>query len=253
MINKKYKKTISILALLSCFEFAYGFPDPYSYLNYLEDLKTAINTTMELKKQAEQINNQIQMLKWQAQNTATVSNYQWQDIQGIIQKVDEQSQQGQALSYSAQNLDAQFRQKYSNYSESSFGQVNYKQAYQQWNASTLDTLRASMDATQVNASHFQSEHEALMQLKNQGANAKGRLQALQVVSEIGAENVNQLQELKRIMMAQSSAQSAYMASQVSQKSYEEKNLQLITDNIDTKFPKYKDNSQFGTIKESKND
>jgi P-type conjugative transfer protein TrbJ len=248
-----YKKALLGLTIFSCCGLAYAWPDPYSYVNYLQDLKTAINTTNALSKQATQIQNQIEMIKWQKQNSKAITDYQWQNIQGVIQKIDEQSKQGQALSYSAQNLDAQFRQKYPNYSDSSQGQANYQQAYQQWNASTLDTLRSSLDATQVNASHFQSEHEALMQLKNQGASATGRLQALQVVSEISAENVNQLQELKRIMMAQSSAQNAYMAEQVSQKSYEEKNLQMITDHIDTTFPKYKDNSQFGQIQEVQND
>ncbi len=240
------------LLALSSTAFAMGL-DPYSYLNYLQDLKTAINTAKTVSNQATEINNQLSMIQWQKTNSTALTDYQWQDIQGLIQKMDDQSQQGQALSYTAQNIDTKFRQKYPNYCNFTDGQTNYQQAYQQWNASTLDTLRASMDATQSSASHFQSEHEALMQLKNQGATSKGRLQALQVATEISAENVNQLQELKRIMMAQSSAQSAYMAYQVSQTSYQEKNLQTINDNISTNFPAYKNNPKFGKIQGENND
>lgn len=247
----KYPKILLVLFISSAFDAAYAWPDPYSYLNYLEDLKTAVNTTQALQKQAEQIQHQIEMLKWEAKNTSTVNDYQWQNIQGLIGNIDAQSQQGQALSYSAQNLDAQFREKYPNFAGSSYGQMNYQKAYQAWNASTLDTLRGVLNANQISATNFNSEHDALMQLKNQGANVKGRLQALQVVSEISAENVNQLQELKRIMMAQSSAQNSYMAYQVSQKSFQEQNMQSISDHIQTDFPKYQNNSAFGKIGDMK--
>ena len=134
--------------------FAWPVPDPYSYLNYLQDLKTAINTTEALAKQAEQIRNQVQMIQLETKNTASVSDYQWQNIQGLVQRMDAQSQQGQALSYSAQNVDAQFRQKYPDYVGSSSGQMNYEQSYQQWNASTLDTLPSPFNSNPINSTHF---------------------------------------------------------------------------------------------------
>jgi len=96
--------------------------------------------------------------------------------------------------------------------------------------------------------YFQTEQATLHQLELQGKTAQGRMQILQVSSEISAHSVNQLQELKRIVVAQTNAQNAYMAYKVSKESYNEKSLEEIDHAMPTQFPTYKNNPQFGDIR-----
>ena len=227
--------------------YAGGGLSPLDYENYIADNSTALHSAEQLVNQAQQIHNQIQSIQYQAENLGHVSNYQWQNISGLVQHLDSVTQQGQSLSYASSNLDALFKKKYQNYSNSPQGTQNYQQTYKNWNSSTLDTLRSTLDSAGLNASDFQTEQSTLKQLEAQGKTAKGRMQVLQVSSEISAQNVNQLQELKRVVVSQTNAQNTYMAYKVSKDSYKEKSLASLADQAPNQFPKYKNNPKFGEI------
>lgn len=182
----------------------------------------------------------------QATNLGKVSDYQWQNVTQIMNQMSSTMQQGQAVSAQMSNVDQKFRQRYPDYASQSSSQ-NYQQAYQQWNQTTLDTLRNSLSAASIDANNIQSEQDVMNRLQAQGASATGRMQALQVASEIAGENVNQLIQLRGLTMSQMSAQNAYMAYQVSKDSYNEKQLEALVSNTDTQFPDYKNNPHFGAI------
>ncbi len=214
--------------------------------NYAKNLITAANSVRTVENQVTQIRNELQALQFETKNTNTVLNYQWQNITQLTQRLDQSTQQEQALSYSMGDLDSQFRQRYPNYTNTP-GSVNYTDAYHRWNDTTLDTLRHSLSAIGMSASDFQNEETLLSQLSAQGRTATGRMQVLQVSTEIAAENVNQLQELKRIMMTQTNAQNSYLAYQVSKDSYDEQSLEAINSHMDSDFPEYRNNDNFGLI------
>ena len=214
--------------------------DPYAYLNYLQNLKTAINT-------AEQIQNQLKQLQFEVQNTKQVSDYQWRDTLNLLEKMDQATAQGRALSYSASQVDQQFRQSYPNYATSKSTPQNYPQAYQTWNDTSLNTFENSLRASGLEASQLQQEQYYLTQLRRQGQTAQGRMQVLQVSSELAAENVNQLQSLKRLMMAQADSENAYRAYQVSKDSYQEQGLKALTENAKGQFVEYQNNPKLGEI------
>lgn len=220
----------------------------YDPTNYLENAMSASNSVSSLFNQAAQINNQIHSIQYQVKNSGRFNGTQWRSLSGLVQKLDQTTRQGQALSYSASNLDAQFRQKYPDYTNSGYGSTRYSDSYKTWSTTTLDTLRGTLDAAGLSARNFQSEQSTLETLEEQGRSASGRMQMLQVSSEISAENVNQLQELRRVMVNQTDAQNAYMAYKVSKDSYNEKNLGEIESKTESQFPVYKNNSKFGQLK-----
>lgn len=238
------KILIIALGLLPCSTFAFG--DVFSYLNYLQDLRTATNSVTSLANQAQQIQNQIQSIRYQAQNSGHLSNYQYNAITQLMQRMDSITNQGRAISYNASNIDQQFRARYPNYA-SQPNVRNYQSAYQNWNSSTLNTINNSMQSNGMMANNFQHESQLMDQLRNQGKTATGRMQVLQASNEIAAENVNQLQELQRITLSQSNAQNAYMAYRVSKESYREQGLQNIEENTSSDFPAYQNNGNFGPI------
>lgn len=226
---------------------AFAWFDPIEIENYLANNTTAIHSATSLLNQATQIRNQIQMIENDIKNTGTLSQYQWQNITKLIQRLDTIAQQGQALSYAASNIDAQFRRKYADYTNYSSLPTKYSQIYKNWNAATLDTLRNTLNAVGISTNDFQTEQKTMRQFELQGKNVQGRMQALQLLSEISAQQVNQIQALKRMIASQISAQNSFMAYKVSKESYKEKNFEEVKDSLLTKFPTYKDNPKFGEI------
>ncbi|EDP46601.1 P-type conjugative transfer protein TrbJ [Rickettsiella grylli] len=233
--------------LLCAFPFnVFAWADPIEFENYLANNTTAIHSATSLLNQATQIRNQIQMIENDIKNTGKLSQYQWQNITQLVQHLDAITQQGQALSYAASNLDNQFQQKYPDYTNSYSNPASYSQTAKNWNATTL-TLHATLNAMNRSANNFQTEQESMRQLERQGKNLQGRLQALQLLSEISVQQVNQIQALKRLISVQTNAQTAFMAYQASKDSYQEKGLEEMTSAFPTQFPAYKNNPNFGEI------
>src|SRR3569623_140973 len=106
------KILIIAFTAMPCMSFAFG--DIFTYLNYLQDMKTAANSATSLMNQAEQIQNQIQAIRYQAQNSGNLSNYQYSRLTQLMQQMSQISNQGQSISYSAANIDQQFRTQYPN-------------------------------------------------------------------------------------------------------------------------------------------
>ncbi len=173
----------------------------YEYMNYMQDMNTAISTA--------------RILKLQLKNLRAEKDYRWGAIAGLLNELDAVTQEGQSISTGMVNLDGQFRARYPDFSHSAYGKTDYKNAYRTWNATTLDTLRTTLRAAGLVAGNFQNEQTLMHLLQAQGKTAQGRMQVLQVGTEIAAQNVNQLEELKRLMVNQTNAENAYMAYQVS--------------------------------------
>lgn len=226
--------------MLSFFSLSWANMPVFDLANYLENIAIAKNTLDSLTKEAEQI-------KYQLQNLTPVENYQFRDISPLIKELDGTVSQGQAVAYSMSNLDAAFKQRYPDYLNAQ-GQKDYTKAYKTWSAATLDTLKNTLEAAGINAGNFSQEETMLAGLKAQAKSASGRMQVQQALAEFAAENVNQLQELKRIVAAQTSAQNAFMAEKASKAAYKEQSMEEMSQKIDTKFPPYRDNPNFGKIK-----
>ena len=84
-------KTLMIVASMITFfvsESSMALFNPFTYLNYLQDLETALHS-------AKQVQQQLTAVKYQAQNSGIVSNYQWRSTAQLLEKMNRSSQQGQ--------------------------------------------------------------------------------------------------------------------------------------------------------------
>src|SRR5690242_10216484 len=79
---------------------------------------------------------------------------QWTNAMQDIANIGLIVQQGQAVSYSLANLDAQFRAAYPGYGA---GAAPYFQRYQKWSQVTLDTIRGAVRANGISWQQMQSE------------------------------------------------------------------------------------------------
>ncbi len=236
---KRY--VLTVLCLLPFAASAFIFVDP---VNLVQNTTTAANSVTSLLNQADMIRHQLQVYQ---QNFTSLQRFHYRDIGNSIRQLDSITQQGRSISYAMQDIDTKFKQYYPDYSHQQ-GAINYTQAYQGWNRTSMTTFSNSLRAIGSNTESVQHEDQLMQQLKSQSQNAQGRIQVMQTANEMSAENVRQLESLKHLIAAQSNAQTAYMAQQVSQSSYREKSLDQLVKHSSTQFPRYHNNPAFGKIK-----
>lgn len=156
----------------------------------------------------------------------TPGQYQWSNAQNLINQLGDAVQRANTLAYSAQNVDAQFRQYFPGYQ----APTDYGQQYQHITRTQLDTLNQILQAMGSSAQDFQNENARLTFLQHQAQSAVGQTQAIQAAAQIASEQVSQTQLLRQTMIAQTNAQTAYYAGQVQKEASSRAELEKIAAN-----------------------
>lgn len=157
-----------------------------------------------LHSQLNSINQELAQLK--------SGQYEWSNVQGVINNLGNTVQQTNGLAYNAGNLDQQFKQYFPGYQSS----TNYTQFYQDLVNKTQNTLNGVLQSAGSSANDFENEQTRLNYLQQQVQSSQGQTQAIQAASQIASEQVSQLQLLRQAVVAQTNAQTAYYAEQVQQ-------------------------------------
>ena len=165
---------------------------------------------------------------------------QWSNAQSLLQQLGDTISQGNAISYSMQNVEGAFQQKFPGYQS----QQNYSKSYQNWASTGMDTLRNILGSMGMQAGTFSDEQTTLNTLKNLSATSQGRMQAVQTGNMIAAEQVGQMQKLRQLVMSQTNAQSTYMAYKIQQQQAQQAASDNLLDNP-LPYPQYGTGKGFG--------
>ncbi|MEJ7139537.1 P-type conjugative transfer protein TrbJ [Amphibiibacter pelophylacis] len=161
-------------------------------------------------QQVQSYATQLQQYQNMLQNTFNIPAQVWGAIEGDLRGVADVVQQGQALAYSATNIASQFENTFKGFT---FTGTDFKKEYRDLSRKTLDTLKGSLMAANMQSNQFATEEMTLKQLRTMSQNATGQMQAIQVGSQIAEQQVQQLQKLRQLMMAQLNQQNTYLAGQ----------------------------------------
>lgn len=209
-------RMISLLFLglfhFSCSEVVFagsgGIPTPPAseYMQFIQN----INLIESVVKQAQAIKIQIEQLQIQAKNFARTPQNVWTDITGTLRELDSIVRRGQAVSYTLENIEAEFRRKYPGYAP----QEDFVKAHKDWSDTTLDSIRNALEAAGFQNSEFQTEASTLRTIENLSDSAEGQNQILQAANSIAAQEVIQLMKLRQLQLSQSQAANNYFAYEV---------------------------------------
>ena len=181
--------------------------DPLSYTYYVSQISQAVEQTLQLKQQFENLQQQLE-----AQNLMTMGldAVEWEDVTAHFMQLSQLTDVGQAVSYAMGDVAEQFNTTYPGYS----APEHYAASYQQWNRATLDAIRNSFTSAGLQHNEFATESAKLHTLANLSQSAKGQTQAIQAGNLIANHLATQLQKLRHLTMSQLQAQNAYMAYEV---------------------------------------
>jgi P-type conjugative transfer protein TrbJ len=166
----------------------------------------------QLATQAQQLQNQISQYQNMVQNTNGVSQHLWGNAMGDLQKLGNLYQQSKALAYSAGNLDSQFAQRYQGYrtySTSKLDANSWQNKYNQWSQEASDNARYALKTANVQNSAMQNENALMQRLQGLSQTSQGRMEAMQIANMMAAQNIEQIQKLRQLMMSQLQMQANY--------------------------------------------
>jgi P-type conjugative transfer protein TrbJ len=186
-----------------------GATEPTQIANNIELVASVAKQAQQVSNQLIQIQNQIQAYKNMVTNTLNIPNQIWQNADGLLQQLVGVVNQGQALAFSATNIDSLFKQKYPGYTPPQ----DFGAAYENITNSTLDSVRGALHAANIQSDDFSNEQSALNAIEAQSKSAEGRMQAIQAGNSIAMAQVQQMRKMRALQMAQMQAQSAYISGQ----------------------------------------
>jgi P-type conjugative transfer protein TrbJ len=176
--------------------------------NLVQNIAQVLQSIIQVKNQITQIQNMVQ-------NT-TMTKAQWEQALPLLNQLGAALNQGQAMAYNLENLDAIFRQKFPGYTP----YQDWHTAYGTWTSTTLDTLNGALRSVHMQSTNFLDEQARIQALSTISESAVGRLAAIQAGNAIATEAAQQMVKLRQLMMLQITGQNTYFANQVNEKAQE---------------------------------
>ncbi|HEY5312299.1 MAG TPA: hypothetical protein VIK18_07255, partial [Pirellulales bacterium] len=85
--------------------------------------------------------------------------------------------------------------------------------YTQWAANALGGIQGALQAAGLQSTQFGNEDQVFAQLQALSDGSVGHMEALQVSNMIGVQEVQQLEKLRQLQMAQLQGEFGYLATQ----------------------------------------
>lgn len=229
------KRIIKIFVLvlgLSVQSFAFlAGTDPYSYLNYLENQKTQINTLKQLEQKMKEIEMMTQQMK---SIPGKLAGEQIQVLQDNIKEISEIQNSAKSVMKDYRDYQNQFNQVYKDFKDLKNMKSEDYVRYMDKMATELNNSIYDAMKSQGMAAQLGNDSANLSRLANQVYSAEGQQQVLQTMANISAVNGQQLIRMQKMMADTNKVQMQYLE----QKVQEEKLAKEKTKNIYNKSQKW---------------
>ena len=163
----------------------------------------------QLNNAVQQVQQGFQSLYNQAMNLKSIGQDANSSLGPLMNQLINTAAQGSQLSYAGQNITQQFQQLYPGWHP---GQ-DYGQQYQNWRNTTNANMQNELTAAGLQSQSFATENQALDSARNLSQSAAGRLQAILAGNQISGMQVQQIQQLRQIIMNEQQSQVAYRQQQ----------------------------------------
>ncbi len=182
--------------------------------NLVQNTTTALQAIESVLKQVEMIRNQMTQIENMVQNTTRSAGIWDADALPRLLRLGQIIEQEQAIAYQMATVDGEFRRRFPGYRPV----TDWAKEYELWTRTTMDTLRGTLNSARLHADNFATEQGRIQALQAMSDSAEGRMQALQVGNMMAAEQLQQLVQLRQLVLAQMNAQNVYMAQQLNRDS-----------------------------------
>jgi len=163
------------------------------------------NQVTQIAHQVERIQNQLRIYENMLQNTLTLPERVWGQVENDLNRLRAIVGEGQGIAFSMGNLDDVLQQRFQSYAQlkdDPLSGEDFSSAYQSWSDTTRDTIGGTLKAANLTAEQFSSEEATMGRLRTMSGTSVGQMQALQVGHQIATQQVAQMQKLRGLVSQQ---------------------------------------------------
>lgn len=163
------------------------------------------NQVTQIAHEVEQIQNQLRIYENMLQNTLTLPEQVWGEVESDLNRLRALVGEGQGIAFSMGNLEDVLQQRFQSYAEFQAGPLagdDFSSAYQSWSDTNRDTIAGTLKAANLTAEQFYSEEAVVDRLRSMSGTSVGQMQALQVGHQIATQQVAQMQKLRGLVSQQ---------------------------------------------------
>ena len=177
--------------------------------NYIQNYLTQIRAVQSNANEAMQIARQLEQLRYMAQNTQAIANGKWDFGLESIDRLANLLESGKSLAVTAGDFDKAFRQQFPDYDPNG----KYSDQLTGWMNGSRDSIMGAMRVANLQMKGVQDERQAMMALRDAARTTTGQKAALDAANQIALAQVDQMQQLRGLLIAQQQATGSYMAAQ----------------------------------------
>ena len=168
------------------------------------------------------VQTQLKIMETNTKGLMDLTN--WTNILKILQQLAGVTRAGYEISYGNQYEQKNFEARHKGYKDY-LGQkkkdpIYFDKKYDQWSNENSKTIAEALRIANKQHTDFKDENSTLTSLTALSESAKGRMQAFQIGNLIAAQQVEQLQKLRQLTIAQIQMQSAYMGNDADKEALE---------------------------------
>lgn len=180
--------------------------DPTNYVqNFLQQLRAVQSNVNEVK----QIQAQLQQYENMLRNTKSLDARHLDTAIDALGRLDRVIGDGKALAVTASDYEKAFKARFPGYQAT----TNYSANYREWSDTSRDSVLGALRVANLQVRGATTEEQALASLRSTVASADGQKAAVDAGNQIALAQINQLQQLRELMVAQMQATGTYMAAQ----------------------------------------
>jgi len=186
-------------------------------IKLLESSGTQVhNQLTQINQLAQQIETQLNIYQNMLQNTATLPEHIWGQVEADINQLRSIVETGQSIAFSMGNADDVLQQRFQSYSTlrtSLPNNATFSSTYQTWSDTNRETIASTLRAAGLTSEQFTTEEATMSSLRSMSETADGQMKALQVGHQLAAAQVEQTQKLRGLVAQQTTMTATWLHSE----------------------------------------
>jgi len=167
--------------------------------NYTQNMLTAARTLEQINNQIQQLQNQATMLQNMAKNLQRLDFSSLGQMQGALNRIDRLMMQAEGLSFSLDQLNAEWRQQYPDSYDATVSTSDMATAARERWQNAMNAFQQTMRVQSQIVENVQADQGLLTDLVNQSQGAAGALQAQQAANQLMALSTKQQMQIQTLM------------------------------------------------------
>lgn len=194
----------------------------------IAETRRALDSSKDYVSQTKQLQTQISQYQDMVTQGQVLTDSQWGSVVKDIRDLASIYKDSKALAADLKNMDEEFGRAYGGYKEyvQQFGRgKSIKDQLMRWGDQGSDNARYAMKAAGMQVDMLDDEDAVMAKLMASSRSAQGRMQALQVANEIAAQQVQQTQKMRQLIVNMTQMQANAYAIQADRQAKEDAGTQ----------------------------